>query len=97
MSNDETYATWNVRLWLDNEERLYRTFRHACKDIKGTYATKSERVYHLAKFIRETYENAIDKIEGQTRWMGAFKDILMHAGIDWENVAELFAGEEFDE
>ena len=96
MSN-ENYATWNVRLWLDNDETLYSECRECAEEIRTKYATRNERVHALAVLIREAFETAVSEIETTTRWVGAFQDILNHAGIDWERVADLFAGELFND
>lgn len=93
----ESYATWAVRLWLDNEEGLYRLFREYAEDIRTEYETRDRRIHALAVLIQESFEEAAHEATGVSIWEGAIRDILAHADIDYERVADLFAGELFND
>lgn len=93
----ESYATWAVRLWMDNEEGLYRVFREYVEEIRAKYLTKKQRVHMLAVLIQESFEEAVHEATGVSIWEGAIRDILAHTDINYELIAELFADDRFDE
>lgn len=98
--DQETHATWALRLWLDNDEGLYSTFRYEAQEIKNQYATRNERIQALAEVIREDFENSVVtlcKSNVADSWAGAIQDIVLGAEIDYERIADLFAGELFND
>jgi hypothetical protein len=80
----KNWETWNVVLWCDNEEGIYR----ARMDQKPRTADECEA------FVREYFPNGTPDMQGDDR-----PDPYLHAAtsVDWDEIASHWAGEYDDE
>jgi uncharacterized protein (DUF111 family) len=70
----KNWATWNVQLWLDNDEGLYREYQRRIRrahidDIDGEF---------VEKVVRELMPNGTSDMDSAKE----FKD------VDWDELAE---------
>lgn len=96
------YETWNVNLWMDNEqgsqeyyrETAERTFKHAKPG--GTF-TKSERAtLDFADWLKEEYETASqDILEKSNAQASVWADLLGAAlsEVNWHEIAKHYIDE----
>ena len=86
MSEDKTYngwtnyETWDVKLWLDNEEGTYSDMRELAKSHSGDK-------YQMSKAVREYVENMMPDIEASM-----FSDLLLAAlsDVNWYEIGEAY-------
>lgn len=78
----ENYETWNVNLWLNNDETMYRY----CMYLVHRTRKEENQTYELSKLIQEYVENKSPAMTGM------FADIITHAlnAVDWYRIAEIF-------
>jgi hypothetical protein len=88
------YETWNVALWLDNDEGSYRYWREVAKEIAeadepariipSSLTRKDRDVYELAKRLKEEIGDAAPELDG------TYGDLLGSAldEVDWHEIAE---------
>jgi hypothetical protein len=74
------YETWNVKLWLDNEESSQRYWQQAAKEALETaketlsanfrmtgvepFTTAERAAFELAKALKEQHEEALPELQG---------------------------------
>lgn len=91
------YQTWNVALWLDNEEGTYLFIRRMAAEAKnesesddnvkdGTWTKEQAAKYNLAVALKHYVEECNPLAEE----FGMFTDLLGHAlaNVDWDVIAE---------
>lgn len=90
----KNYPTWNVHLWLSNEEPLYRACHalanQACKeaeDQKDTERFPREARFILADTLKEFVEDQLPELPASHA-----SDLLTWAveQVDWLEVADAF-------
>lgn len=90
------YPTWNVALWLDNEEGSYELVREMARET----ADEEFRTSVLADNLKALHEEAMDSL-GITEALGAsvFSDLLGYAldSVNWHEIAKGLLDEVADE
>lgn len=93
------YETWNVRLWLDNEEPLYRDVMAEVREQIARINDEDEDDYErddaeiqLAEWLESYVEEMHPEVSGM------FSDLLQHAigKVDWMEIAKAYIGDELD-
>ena len=103
MTTDKTYngwtnyETWNVKLWMDNDQGSYEHYRELAKDVyrgavdSGKGFTKDEQaVLDLADALKDEYEEAMhDWLEESKRSASVWADLLGAAlsEVNWHEIA----------
>lgn len=90
------YETWAVKLWLDNEEPIYRFWQknadRAWADSgdddnveRGLWTREQAAVYALAKILKEAHENDTPTAVNGT----VYADLLQAAldSVNWDEIA----------
>jgi hypothetical protein len=74
----KNYETWNVALWIDNEEPMYRAKQRHLKDV-GKFTAAS-----VEKFVKRLMPGGTPDFKGE---LGGKK---AYAKVDWKEVADNF-------
>src|SRR4051812_44316772 len=95
------YETWNVVLWLENEEGTSRYWREAAREemreaprcrqvLEGVWPADRAATYRLADRLNEEVEEGAPELEPSL-----YSDLLSAAlsEVDWHEVAEAFLEE----
>lgn len=99
------YETWNVKLWMDNDEGSYRwgieRAQEAYDQAKADDSfTREERAkLDLADMLKEEYETAMhDWLDESKRSASVWADLLGAAlsEVNWHEIAEGMIDEEVD-
>lgn len=91
MTEDKTYngwsnyETWNVKLWLDNDETTYKTITNM------VYRNKNKELYVIANKIK-AYVEALPDIDNVLQKASVAADLLNAAlsEVDWLEIAEAY-------
>lgn len=82
------YQTWNVKLWIDNEEGSYNYWREAAQECwdatdEDSDDRESEAQYSLAKRLESEYRESMPDVRG------TWSDLLGSAlsAVDWHEIA----------
>jgi hypothetical protein len=87
------YETWNVKLWMDNDEGSYNYFRELAQETykqsesEYDWQTKMDAAkYNLAEFIKDYF----DEINPLADTADTFSDLLGAAlsNVNWYEIAE---------
>lgn len=87
----KNYETWDVSLWLDNEERLYNYWLRRARNLLGANEGYEDGENYalglLAKQIEEEIEE-LNPVDGNS----VYSDLLTHAlgVVEWREVAASF-------
>lgn len=78
------YETWNVNLWIDNDEGMYSTVRDRAREIVRSEDDKDDAATELANYIENLHEEIKPQVEG------TFADLLSAAlaEVNWREIAE---------
>jgi hypothetical protein len=89
------YETWNVKLWIDNEEGSYRYWREVVQEAwNDCDHDKDDTAYQVSKRLKEETEEAMPELSG------CYADLLSAAlsEVNWYEIAEaMVADEDFEE
>lgn len=91
------YETWNVKLWIDNEEGSYRSYTEMAQEAFDNAEadrnfTREERaVLDLSAKLKDEYEEAMsDWLEESGKSSSVWADLLGAAlsEVNWHEIAE---------
>lgn len=80
------YETWNVNLWLNNDEATYREIRALCLDGNDEYAGSQK----LQNFVMEEILKVLDRFT-ETTYSGIVSDVSQ-ANLKLVNWLEIWRG-----
>jgi hypothetical protein len=85
------YETWNVKLWMDNDEGSYRYWNEVAQECyddaeEGKTFTREEVACgNLSTRLKEEFEEAMPDL-GASCWMDLLTAALSE--VDWREIAE---------
>ena len=85
------YETWNVVLWIDNEEGSYRYWRDTVREICEDSDEKDDAICSVSKRLEDEIK------EGAPELQGTYSDLLSAAlsEVNWYEIAENWVDEEW--
>lgn len=96
------YETWNVKLWMDNEESSYGHYVSMAQDCydeaeaDGVLTREEEAANSLAARIRDEYETAKNEwLDESGKSSSVWSDLLGAAlgEVNWDEIAEGMIGD----
>jgi hypothetical protein len=77
------YETWNVKLWMDNEEGSYRYWNDQARRAISKNADKDDATYDLAKQLEQEHRGGLPDLNG------CYADLLNAAigEVNWGEIA----------
>jgi hypothetical protein len=91
------YETWNVKLWMDNDEGSYRYYGELAQETyddaeaDGTFTKDEQATLDLSEKIKDEYETAMhDWLEESGKSASVWADLLGAAlsEVNWHEIAE---------
>jgi hypothetical protein len=84
------YETWNVKLWIDNEEGSYNYWREQVRDSWERHHDKEATVYEISKQLKSEHEDNTPTVTG------VYADLLNAAlsEVNWYEIAEAMVNDE---
>lgn len=85
-----SYETWNVKLWIDNEQGTYEYWREAAQDAydraegDSTFSRDERAIFSLAERLKHEHEENAPELQG------TYADLLAAAlsEVNWTEIAE---------
>jgi hypothetical protein len=95
------YETWNVKLWMDNDEGSYNHYLEAAQAAyddaePSTINTRDQAAaYALAATLKDEYEEAADALLPEHLKASVWSDLIGAAlsEVDWQEIAEYMVAE----
>ena len=93
----KNYETWNVALWIDNEERSYKYWQQEAQDAynhaepNSTFSREENAVHILRERLKAHYEyEKADLLDNAGLSSSMWADLLGSAlsGCNWHEIAE---------
>jgi len=85
------YETWNVALWMDNEEGSYKSVRRLTADMLEHHGNDREAAKHaIAEQLKGEYEEAMQSMLDEARASSSMWADLLGAAlseVDWREIA----------
>ena len=80
------YETWNVKLWLDNEESTYHYWTGRTRQIWDDSDTPDNAKYELSEALKDEITDEVPEITGM------FADLIGAAlgEVNWYEIAESY-------
>lgn len=89
------YETWNVKLWMDNDQGEYNYWRDRVQELwESNDHDKNSTASDLAKELEAYHDDNMPEVSG------TYADLLGAAlsEVDWREIAEsLISNEDFEE
>ena len=79
------YETWNVKLWMDNEESSYRYWNETANQLGRHCSDKDKAVGKLSTYLKDHYEEYKPDL-GASVWSDLLGAALSE--VDWYEIAE---------
>jgi len=84
------YETWNVKLWIDNEEGSYRYWQEATREVWNaaeateTWTRKESAAFALAKRLKDEFEAGNPVAEQASVWADLMGAALSE--VNWHEI-----------
>lgn len=82
------YETWNVKLWMDNDEGNYRYWQDETERAITDTQDKDDAIKYIAEQVEAQHK------EGMPELAGTYADLMNAAlsEVDWYEIAESLVG-----
>jgi len=77
------YETWNVKLWIDNEEGSQRYWQDQANEAIRQYGNKDDAIFNLAKQLEQEHYDNMPELNGC--YLDLLNDSLRE--VNWGEIA----------